>query len=347
MNIIKQQSLLGKPILGICNGAQILVESGLVPGIAGQRVALTDNKRIKNGKVLGTGYYNAWVHLKPSLHAHPNAFTHFLNANTVLNVPVAHAEGRFLIPEPLLSNMQAIGITTFQYCDEHGNVIPEFPVNPNGSVNNIAALCNQAGNVMAMMPHPERTPNGDCLFESMRHYIESGCPLKPMPSTQPTKAEPALLIEPFNKKSNTKELIIELIITDNHALTIERTLKGLGIPVKLTCQIHWQIECDSEETLKKIKDSGVLYNDKKERLVSSTSRPSATSFLVTAKDDLLGVEKMQILTCHCAIDGIRSIKRGVIWHVDAKPDLREDAVKKLLDSSILFNPISHECYHYV
>ena len=76
---LRAQSALGKPILGICNGAQILVETGLVPGLANDQVgmALTDNKRMRDGQVLGTGYYNAWINMRLADEFQYNAFTRF------------------------------------------------------------------------------------------------------------------------------------------------------------------------------------------------------------------------------------------------------------------------------
>ena len=89
MQVLKAQSELGKPILGICNGAQILVEAGLVPGLEhyAVNIALTDNKRIKQGKVVGSGFYNAWVNLKRSNHHQENnAFTRYLTSETILKM---------------------------------------------------------------------------------------------------------------------------------------------------------------------------------------------------------------------------------------------------------------------
>ena len=98
--IMKQVSIeseKNKPVLGICNGAQILVESGLVPGFKNKQVgmALTDNKRVKDGQVLGVGYYNTWTNLK--VNADPNrcAFTRSLEKDQIIKIPLAHGEGRF------------------------------------------------------------------------------------------------------------------------------------------------------------------------------------------------------------------------------------------------------------
>src|SRR5690606_32807012 len=117
-----------------------------------------------HGKILGAGFYNAWAFTRVSDAYQRNSFTRHLTPKNILPVPVAHGEGRFVIPEALLQEMIMQGLNVFQYCDEKGVIDSHFPINPNGSVNNIAAVSNKNGNVMAMMPHPERTPNGDAIF---------------------------------------------------------------------------------------------------------------------------------------------------------------------------------------
>lgn len=341
MEVIKQQSELGKPILGICNGAQILVESGLVPGLENNRVGLvlTDNKRVQNDQVLGTGYYNAWVTMRLSDNFQYNAFTRKLMPNNILSVPVAHGEGRFVIPEGLLREMQENGLNVFQYCDASGNIIDEFPINPNGSVNNIAAIANKAGNVMAMMPHPERTENGDAIFQSMREYIEEGykqkvAPLAYMPQSYD--------IKPYQNAAH--QLVVDLIITDNQAMSVENALNHLGMPVKIKRRVHWEIVCDSAETVEKIKASGVLFNDRKEILISpeAVKAKQQKTFLVRAKEDMLGQQKIQMLQHHFGIDGITQIRHGILWQIDG-PDR---FTHPIINSHILFNPYAHDCYDY-
>lgn len=341
MQIIKQQSELGKPILGICNGAQILVETGLVPGLESNKLALslTDNKRIQKGQVLGTGYYNAWINMRLTDNYQYNAFTRCLTPKTILQIPVAHGEGRFVIPPALLAEMQENGMNVFQYCDEQGKIIDEFPINPNGSINNIAAISNKAGNVMAMMPHPERTTQGDAIFQSMHEYIKEGYKQKVVPMHYYPRQ-----YEIKNYKPEGKELIVDLIITDNQALSVENALNHLGIPVKIKRQVHWEIVCDSAETLEKIKASGVLFNDRKEIVLTSkeVNTDSKKSFLVRAKEDMLGLQKLQMLKHHFGIEGVQSIRHSILWQVDAPDNL----TNKIINSHILFNPYAHDCYHY-
>lgn len=340
MQVIKAESKKGKPVLGICNGAQILVETGLVPGIENDTVCmvLTDNKRIKDGKVLGTGFYNAWVDMRLSDHYQLNAFTRKLTPKDILHIPVAHGEGRFVLPPALLKEIQTQGLNVFQYCDSAGKVIDEFPVNPNGSTDNIAAISNKAGNVMAMMPHPERTPNGDAIFESMRDYIAA----KNWQAVEPLHYYPRQEnLQPYQPKH--KELLVDLIITDNHALSVENALNHAGVPVKIKRAIHWEIECDSEEVLNKIKASGVLYNDRKEKLIQPSNLKKTTNVLVRAKEDMIGKQKQQMLEDHFSITGLRAIRHGVIWQIECEDPKQADSV---INSNLLFNPYAHDSYRY-
>ena len=103
MKQIKIEADNGKPILGICNGAQILVESGLVPGLKNYRLgaALTDNKRVKGDVVVGVGYYNTWANLQMTAEPNSCAFTRHIKKGASINIPLAHGEGRFVAPELL------------------------------------------------------------------------------------------------------------------------------------------------------------------------------------------------------------------------------------------------------
>ena len=138
----------GKPILGICNGAQILVESGLVPALEPGRVqvALAPNA--------DPGYECRWVHLA----ADPTSaspFARALSAQGPIPMPIAHAEGRFTSREDgLMEALQHAGQLAFHYVDAAGEANGDY--NPNGSALDTAGLVNPAGNVLALMPHPER-----------------------------------------------------------------------------------------------------------------------------------------------------------------------------------------------
>ncbi len=179
-----------RPILGICNGFQVLVEAGLLPGFEGisgvPEAALAANIK---------GYNCRWISLK-----HENkgkcVFTSKIRRDQVLRMPVAHGEGRFIFAkdkekrylEKLIDNDQLV----FRYCKQGGEYAEgSFPANPNGSYYDIAGVCNPEGTIFGLMPHPERSfywwqqpdwtrkmknpefGDGKLLFESLVNYLET------------------------------------------------------------------------------------------------------------------------------------------------------------------------------
>jgi len=345
MDQVAIEAATGKPVLGICNGAQILVECGLVPGCENNQVviSLSDNKRIKDGRVIGIGYYNAWSNLKMSIDSSRCAFTRHLNSNDFIKIPLAHGEGRFIIPDELLTELISNQQTVFQYCDNHGNVVNEFPTNPNGSTYNLAAICNTSGNVMAMMPHPERTCNGDAIFSSMKEYIEKKFPIvnhhlayKPRVKT----------LDNYVPSPKSTTWTINSIITDNEASSVNQALKNLGCDVKINKQIHWEIEVDKNEkvTLEHIDKSGELYNSNKEFIDDKMDKHYDLSLIVIQKDDVLARIKCESLINRFEINGIKNIRRGVVWNLSLISGNIQDVLEQIINTNILYNQQSHECY---
>ena len=345
MKQIRLEAEKGKPVLGICNGAQILVESGLVPGLKNYRVgmALTDNKRVQGGHVIGVGYYNTWANLKMSAPSNRCAFTRHLNSGEWIKIPLAHGEGRFIIPNVLLEKMISNNQTVYRYCDDKGNIVDEFPSNPNGSLYNLAAVCNPEGNVMAMMPHPERTENGNVVFSSMKEFIENE---NPVSDHNLSFDRPHYEMTDYKANSNATEWIIDMIITDNEASSVRNALDHLGHNVSITRQTHWEISMDGdrESILKKIDATGELYNSNKEFISQPKDSKKITSFLVRQKEDMLGRAKYESLKERFEIDGITDLKRGVIWNVTVNSGSFDTVLNDILGTHILFNPLSHECY---
>ncbi len=147
---LAERAHAGAPVLGICNGAQVLVEAGLVPGGGLVELALARNRMPDR-----TGYLARWVECR----IEPSAcvFTRGLPAGTVLPLPVAHGEGRFTSARAgFLAELHARGQVPLRYVDARGEPTQEYPANPNGSEHAAAAVCNVRGNVLALMPHPER-----------------------------------------------------------------------------------------------------------------------------------------------------------------------------------------------
>lgn len=126
----------GGRVLGICNGFQILCECGLLPGV------LLRNAHQK--------FISNHVFIKK---VHDTSLTRLIN-DEILKVPIAHADGRYYAPKESINKMNENGQILFKYCDQEGN--ESAYSNPNGSVENIAGVCNTKKNVFGMMPHPER-----------------------------------------------------------------------------------------------------------------------------------------------------------------------------------------------
>lgn len=345
MKQVEIEASKGKPVLGICNGAQILVESGLVPGLKKNKlgIALTDNKRVKRKSVLGVGYYNTWSKLKMTSYPDRCAFTRHLKSNEQINVPLAHSEGRFVIPNELLEKMIFNNQTIFRYCDKDGKTIDEFPINPNGSIHNLAAVCNPGGNIMAMMPHPERTKNGDPIFSSMKEFIERK---NPITDHSLIFENPQYSLGYYKSDAGSNEWIIDKIITDNEAKSVQIALSQIGFDITITRQTHWEISTvgNTNEILKKIDATGELYNSNKEFISESFINEKTASFLVRQREDIQGRIKYESLKKRFGIGEITNIKYGVIWNVIVNSGIFETVLNQVLDTNILFNPLSHECY---
>jgi phosphoribosylformylglycinamidine synthase I len=146
----------GGLVFGVCNGFQVLCESHLLPG------ALLRNESVK---------FNCNnVHIKAQ--TTQSLITSQVDQDKALKIPIAHGEGRFYCDEATLAELKANDQILFRYCDENGNITIES--NPNGSLENIAGICNKTRNVFGMMPHPERAidaelynTDGRALFESI------------------------------------------------------------------------------------------------------------------------------------------------------------------------------------
>lgn len=148
---IAQAAQEGKPILGICNGAQVLVEAGLVPGIQAGMVEVALGR---NADAQWSGYYCDWVHLR--VPAARGIFEEIAKVGLVLPMPVGHGEGRFVGDPELFAELSKKGQIALQYVNAQGRPADGFPDNPNASLLNVAALSDPTGRVVAMMPHPER-----------------------------------------------------------------------------------------------------------------------------------------------------------------------------------------------
>ncbi len=156
MEAVIQFAREGGPVMGSCNGFQILCEAGLLPG------ALLQNDSLQ--------YRCRWVHMRTESTETP--FTHMLGKGRVLKIPISHGEGRYFADRETLGRLRANDQIIFRYSTEDGAITDE--ANPNGALENIAGICNEGRNVLGLMPHPERaseallgSEDGRLLFESV------------------------------------------------------------------------------------------------------------------------------------------------------------------------------------
>ena len=150
----------GGLVLGICNGFQVLCEAGLLPG------ALLRNA--------GVRFVCKWVHLR--VERTDTAFTNALTTGQVIRIPVAHGDGNYFASADTLDSLEASGHVLFRYAEADGSITAD--ANPNGSAHNIAGIMNAEGNVLGMMPHPERCAedilggsDGAWIFRSLMAHV--------------------------------------------------------------------------------------------------------------------------------------------------------------------------------
>ncbi|MGZ5004054.1 MAG: phosphoribosylformylglycinamidine synthase subunit PurQ [Chthoniobacterales bacterium] len=160
MRAVMNEAASGKLVIGVCNGFQILCEAGLLPG------ALVRNR--------GLRFVCAMTTVRIEVDHSP--FTLGLTKGTLLRIPVAHGEGCFFADEATLRDLNANRQVIMRYVDTQGNVTPS--ANPNGSIENIAGICNRERNVFGLMPHPDRaceerlgSADGAKIFRSMIEWI--------------------------------------------------------------------------------------------------------------------------------------------------------------------------------
>ena len=344
MNTLKKQALKGKPVLGICNGAQILVESGMVPGNGNfdTMVSLTENKRVKGGQVVGTGYYNTWCYLK----SNEKSVSAFIDRSDMglLHIPIAHAEGRFMMDSKLHQAVEKSNLAVYRYCDKGGSIINDFPINPNGSIDNIAALGNVAGNVMAIMPHPERTHGGDSIFRALNNFLSTDEVFSYKALSYDCKK---IKVAPFKKSKETTELLISMIIADNEAISVQKCIERLGktsVPIKK--YLHLEIEHEGPLNMDSVYETDVLFNPSKEFIVTDVKRNSGSRFLVREKENIGGRKMKETLQKRFGFSGITNILKGTVWEINSKEKQIKKDIDLILNSHILCNPISQECHEY-
>lgn len=353
MEQIKQFAAEGKPVIGICNGCQVLVETGLIPGLDGNTLAgaVAMNTRVKGGQIIGTGFYHDTVYIKNTARAGRSAVTAVLEKGAVVPATVANGEGRFIFPSELLLELEKHDQILFKYCTSDGTVLNEFPTTPNGAIWGIAGFCNPRGNVVAYMPHPERLERGgDSLFNNLRTWLEHPSLSEEYKLQWKPKSA---VVETYQATSNCVQFFVQLVITDNSAKTIELALQHKGFNVTVTRKTHWDVRYNQTASAslpqleQDLVQTGELMNVSKEKYTTQKSTDQNTvAFLVRYCDDYEGKAVTHTLQQRFGMKQIENVRKGVVWEIHIS---ETDAAKRMtiateiLQTHILFNPYSQEC----
>jgi phosphoribosylformylglycinamidine synthase len=234
MSFIAEEAQKGKVVIGNCNGAQIIVESGLIP--LGEHLDMSLARNVVSGEA--AGFLSEWIWITPSCAANRCATSDWRGITggepcRTMHLPIAHGEGRFTTRDrDLLQELQKNDQIAFRYCDEQGNISDDPAVTPNGAMHAIAGICNPAGNVIALMPHPERTPNGAPYFAAMKRWIEGGKGIQKMQRMQ--SAAPLRGCGDLEEiRPADVALFIDTIITNNEERTVEAAARRIVPELRL------------------------------------------------------------------------------------------------------------------
>ncbi len=257
MDFIGRESEAGKVVIGNCNGAQILVESGLIPLGGDLQMSLARNAIAEGNGFHATGFLSEWIWMTPTCDKDRCATSAWEGA---MHLPIAHGEGRFTTKDKdLIAELRQNNQIAFSYCDEKGKVSVDPMITPNGSHYAIAGICNAQGNVIAIMPHPERTPHGAAYFSSLKNWIESGKKTASIPVTK--HATPHNVPK---RKGDGLEIFIESIIVNNEERTVEAVARKYAPHLQLKQYRYFSL---SHQNPRAVLDDLTLFNANKERAV--------------------------------------------------------------------------------
>ncbi len=357
----QEEAKKGKPVLGICNGAQILIESGIVP-LDGKRVmALAPNEN-----PIG-GFRSTWVYLKMYANRGRSAFTQLYEDGEVIPIPISHAEGRYTsCDKEMMKRLVRENQVVFRYATPKGDYAKDFPDNPNGSEFGIAALSNQEGNVMAMMPHPEcaifnrqlpwtkKQPLSAMdshapafkLFQSMKKYMEDSSGSKGIVIRK--NEENVRFIEEHDDEGgysnlDTIELFVRLVIPDTTAITTKFALADAGYAIEDVKRwdyytIYVKKGTDIKALKERLRRCDVLVNANKHRAEFDLATFKYRKVIIKKRGEAGGL--LTVLKKRLGFREVEAMETGTCWSLIGKEG--KGLPEKEIAESILMN----EHYQY-
>ncbi len=346
-----EQAAAGKPIIGIANGCQILLEVGLIPGLEKQALAgaMSRSVRVKESEVLGTGFYHNQVYIKNVASSNRCIANMNIATNTVLPASIASDQSRLILANDLLLELEQHNQIIFKYCTSEGETLNEFPTTPDGSIWGVAGLCNKAGNVLGYMPHLERADQDFLIFESLKTYLENP------PTVEDYQLQwqpPASVVETYKPEGTCTQFFIEPLANDFVAMAVEQLLQAQGFNVKVTRKQHWEVwlageDANVESITKALVETGELFNINKEKYsLEKNNNETVVSLLVRDTDDYDGKAITNKIKDRFNLHNIDNIRSGTVWELhfnETDKAKRLELASQILQTYILYNPYSQEC----
>lgn len=351
MQALKQAAQRGKPILGIGNGCQILIEAGLLPGVSPGVLAgaTTLNVRKQAQDIIGVGLHHSKVYLKHVAPERRTVFTAGVDTSTIIAGRVADSAGNFIFSEELTLELEHNQQILFKYCTEQGVVLNDFPTNPNGSMWGIAGLCDPAGNVVGYIPELERDEQGTMLMAGLQRSLTQSSVSK----TQPLRWQPGTVtIKPYHPSVESLDIYVSSLQSQYSARMAEMMLQRYGFQVQVRCQQYWEIWHDVEKSqleqfTKMLVHSGMLLDSSIDQYhFEKTVTPNTMNILVRNINDYEGKYVAEQLRHTYSVMGIGNIMKGTIWELSfptASATERMNLAGQILQTYILYNPYAQEC----
>lgn len=260
MQFIGSEADAGKVVIGICNGAQVLVESGLIPNGEGLQMSIARNAINTEEGIRELPFLSEWIWIARRCAKGRCATSGW---DGVMQVPIAHGEGRFTTRDSeLLKELKRNDQIAFSYCDADGDVSDDPAITPNGSLLAIAGICNSAGNVVALMPHPERAQGGgDAYFESAKMWME-GAQKTSMEQRKQKNVVAQGYVQLNVRAPKNVDIFIESIITNNEERTMEQVARKVAPDVRLK---QWKYLSVGEASVQNVLSDLAVFNSNKER----------------------------------------------------------------------------------
>lgn len=321
LRALRGQTESGKPVLGIGYGAHILVESGLVPGLFDYATALAviTNQPSSDG-------HDTEVYIKLADNEPLTAFTKSLSSRQLLKMSAETRMG-FVMSTVLLHELKSQGLLVFQYCDHRGSLLNPLPMHSNGLVNNIAAISNRAGNVLALLPHLGQDQSGQVIFQSMQKYIEKG----PVQSVGPLRYFSRPPLRPiYQRPSMIHEYIIGSKVSDEMIEPVKQWLKRQGIHIELERYRHLEMIEDNNE-FEPLERVNAIFNPQQEYILNGfiKGRDPVKCLLVQPKSFFS--------------ENAKKIREGEIWVIKGL----HDQIDAAIGSGIFYNPYSQIASDYL